>query len=169
MLTYTTIDGRTFDLSRLDDRQHAYLADASRAYHTAPRFADFMNDVVHGTGNPLLIETQGWVTDAAWHHPLYRALRDLAARLGIAQGELRPEGAWREDPFADAWLSPTEAAREKGVTRTALHKAIARGDILACPAQPGGTWLRVSRNSLARWTPNKTRQAAGRRTVTSRS
>ena len=93
----------------------------------------------------------------------------VGARLGIAQGRLGATGDWQADPLADAWLSPTEAAREKGVTRTALHKAIARGDVVARPASPGGTWLRVSRNSVSHWTPNRQRQAAGRRATAGRT
>jgi hypothetical protein len=121
-----------------------------------------MDAVVHGAGNPLLAASQGWVTDAVWHHPLYRALRDLAARLGIAQQELAPEGDWRTDPLDDAWLPPTAAAREKGVTRTALYKAIARGELIARRREPGERWQQVSRNSLARWQPVAVRQRAGR-------
>src|SRR5215208_8526772 len=160
--TYTMIAGDTLDLSELRAEERAYLEAAAAAFRADRPFARFMDETVHGPANPLLAGAGGWVTDAVWRHPLYRALRDLAARLGIAQGQLAPEGDWRADPFADVWLSPTDAARAKGVTRTALYKAIDRGDILARPADGSGR-LRVSRNSMGRWTPNRTRQEAGRR------
>jgi hypothetical protein len=162
MEAYTTVAGTTFSLAELSAGERDYLAGAYETFRAGPAFTTFMDTVVHGTANPLLAASRGWVTDVVWHHPLYRALRDLAGRLGIAQHELLPEGDWRSDPLDDAWLSPTEAAREKGVTRTALYKAIARGELLARGHEPGGPSQRISRNSLVRWQPVAVRQRAGR-------
>src|SRR5919202_5867694 len=96
---------------------------------------------------------------------MYQALQDLGARLGIRQGELEPEGDWEQDPIGDEWVSAPEAAKIKGVTLSALHKAIQRGEVLgrAATGRGGrsGHIVLVSRQSLGRLTPNTTRQAAG--------
>jgi hypothetical protein len=57
--------------------------------------------------NPLVRATEGWVTDAVWRHPLFRALRDLEDRLGIRQGELGP------DPDDDIGREPLAPMRRR--------------------------------------------------------
>jgi hypothetical protein len=111
MQTYTTIDHQTLDLSSLSSEERAYLARAYAVYRSGMPFAEFNNTYVTGSANPLLGPTDGWITEAVWHHPLYRALRDLGARLGIAQGSLAPEGDWQSDPISDSWLPASDVAR----------------------------------------------------------
>lgn len=168
METYATIDGRFLDLTHLTDVERAYLDRCVGEYRDGIDAATFNNRFVAGLEHPLLRETNGWITRQVWDHPLYQAVRDLGARLGIIQGHLAPEGDFETDPIADQWLSTSEAARQKGVSVSALHKAIERGDLIARPAKPGGSWLVVSANSLARWAPNPVRQAAGRRAAIAR-
>jgi hypothetical protein len=119
---------------------------------------------VASTDNPLLRATGGRVTDAVWHHPLYRAMRDLGDRLGIQQGTIaaEPGDDVSQDPFADDWLLVSAAAKRKGVTVQGIHEAIRRGDVVARPAKPRSRWLVVSANSLERWAPQPAKQAAGR-------
>jgi hypothetical protein len=108
---YTTIDGRQLDLSALNAEERAAFASAWAAYGEEAEFTAFNNTFVTGPANPLLRDTGGWVTEAVWHHPLYRALSDLGARLGIAQGRLAPEGDWRSDPLAGGRPPVSEAMR----------------------------------------------------------
>jgi hypothetical protein len=163
-LTYTTLDGDVIDLSDLNDEERTHFDRCYDAYRRNINWTAFQ-DLVTGTGNPLVRATKGWVTPAIWDHPLYQAIRDLGDRLGICQGEIGPEPGDEldTDPISDHWLPSTEAAARKGVTVPGLHQAIRRGAVIARPSQPGGRRLVVSARSLAHWTPNAVRQAARRR------
>lgn len=170
MDTYLTLDGDVLDLTRLTPDERAYLERAVAAYRGGMGWEAFRhlslgeNPVIAGLGG-------GWITRAVHAHPLYRALRDMEDRIAVREGEIAPApgDAPDRDPFADAWVSVQEAAARKGVTVQGVHKAIERGAVLARPAKPGGSWLVVSANSLARWTPNPVRQAAARRRVSARA
>lgn len=104
MQTYTTLDGNVFDLSSLTNEEHAYFDHCYASYRDGIPFFLFQ-DLVTGLQNPLLRATQGRVTDAAWSHPLFQALRDLEDRIGIQQGELGP------DPGDDRAPEPLTATR----------------------------------------------------------
>lgn len=164
MWTYTTLDGRLLDLTRLTDAERAYWHECVTAYRAGQPWGEFMR-LVEGTGSPLVRAAGGRVTRAVWEHPLFQAAYDLEDRLGIAQGRLTPENDadFSADPLADEWLPTSAAARLKRVTLQGLHGAVARGDVVARPCRPGGTRLLVSANSLARWQPMAVRQAAGRK------
>lgn len=164
MLTYTMLDGEVVSLVKLTDEERAHLQRCAAAYRAGVAWEQFTR-LVETTENPLLRPTGGYITRAVWEHPLFRVIRDLEDRLGIQQGELAAEegDALDQDPFADEWLPVVEVTRRTGVTPAGVHKAIDRGDVIARPAKPGGKRLVVSARSLARWTPNRTRQAAGRR------
>ena len=98
-------------------------------------------------------------------HPAFRAIRDLEDRAGMRDGSLRREPDFDPDanPFADEWISTSDAAARKGVTLGGLLGAVRRGDVIARPRQPGGTWREVSLASLEHWQPDTARQAARRR------
>ncbi len=164
MQTYTTLDGRTLDLTDLTAGLKAYFERCVTAFRQGMDWLTFSR-LVEGTDNPLVREAGGRITREVWGHPLYQAVRDMEDRLGVAQGELlaEPGDETSRDPLADDWLPVSAAAAQKGVTVPGLHKAIARGDVIAHPQKAGGTWLFVSANSLARWTPNPVRQAARRK------
>jgi hypothetical protein len=163
MLTYTTLDGRVLDLSNLSEPERAYFDHCYTAYHAGMRWDEFV-PLAGGAANPLVRATGGRITEAVWTHPLYRAVRDLEARLGVRQGEIAPSPGddVERDPIEDEWLSVAEAAARKGVTVQGLHEAIKRGAVLATAARPGTTRRVVSRNSVERWSPVVVRQAAGR-------
>jgi hypothetical protein len=167
--TYATMDGRVLDLSELTDEHRAFFDRCYAAYRQGVDWGQFGN-MVFSDENPLVRAAGGWVTRVVYDHPLFHAVLDLEDRLGLAQGKLAPEeGLHPElDPLADEWLPVSEAARRKGVTVSAVHQAIQRGQILARPAKPGGAWLVVSAGSLVAWTPNPRRQAAGRRAAVAR-
>jgi hypothetical protein len=166
MLTYTDLDGEVLDLSTLSDAERIFFERVLALYRADAPY-NHVRELISGEDNPIL-EPGCRITAAVAAHPLWRALRDLEDRLGIKQGYI---GAMEgddpdRDPVADEWLSTTEAAAAKGVTVVGLHKAIARGDVVAGPAKPGGVRRIVSRNSLDRWTPNPVRQAARRKAAT---
>jgi hypothetical protein len=165
VFTYTTLAGKVLDLTGLSEEERAYFEDCWSAYLAGEESVTFHNERTDSTRNPVLRVTDGWITKENWRHPLLLALGDLGNRLGIQQGRFKR----RENDFADVhpldgdeWLTVPEAARRKGVTVQGLHNAIKRGDVIAHPAKEGGSWLRVSRNSLDAWQPNPRRQAAGR-------
>ena len=165
MHTYTTLEGRVLDLSRLTPEEKHYFEECWAAYLAGEESITFANKRVSSESNPLLKPTGGVVTRPAWEHPLLWALRDLADRLGIRQGRFQPRPEDRPDrePLEDEWLPVSEAAARKGVTTVGLHGAIKRGDVIARPAKEGGSWLAVSRNSLDAWELNPRRQRAGRK------
>jgi hypothetical protein len=164
MTTYLTLDTDVLDLSQLSDAERAFFDRCCAAYRAGTAYETF-RALVDGPDNPLMRPNRGRITAAVWQHPLYRAVRDLEDRLGIAQGEVGPAPGddLERDPLADEWLPAVEAAAQKGVTLAGLHKAIERGDVVAAPLRPGGVRLKVSRNSLDHWTPNRVRQAARRK------
>jgi hypothetical protein len=164
--TYTTLDGRSLDISALTAEQLAFLErclESNRRGRTAKHFHQLAN-MVTARENPLLGDTGGRVTQAVWDHPLYQAVRDLEDRLGIRTGDLEamPGDQAERDPLEDEWVGSADAAETKGVTLAALHKAIGRGELVARTAKPGGSRVVVSARSLERWFPNPVRQAAGR-------
>ncbi len=163
MRTYTTLDGTVLDLAGLSPDEQAFLERCTAAYRAPVTWEQFSR-LVEGDDNPLLHATGGRVTRTVWAHPLFQALLDLEGRLAIQEGApVEPGEDPDRDPFADEWLSVAEAAQRKQVTVQGLHQAIQRGLVVAAPARPGGTRLVVSANSLARWTPVRARQAAGRK------
>lgn len=162
-MVYVKMDGDVLDLTHLSAEEQAHLERCFAAYRAGTPWPTFMG-LVRTPENPLLRETGGRITRTVWDHPLFQALRDLEDRLGIKQGYLRPGPD--DDPDApicnDEWIPAVEAAARKGVTLPGLHKAIARGDVIARPIKPGGVRLEVNVASLERWKVNETRQVAGR-------
>lgn len=171
--TYTTLDGRTLDLTELTTEQIALFEQGLALYRrgrSAKQFHQLAN-LVSGRTSPLLASSGGRVTQSVWDQPLYQAMRDLEDRLGIRVGELEamPGDQLDTDPLVDEWIPAVQAAASKGVTLAALHKAVGRGDLLARPSKPGGSRLVVSLRSLGRWAPNPQRQAAAREHRSTRS
>jgi hypothetical protein len=164
MWSYTTLEGRVLDLTRITQEERAYLYQCVAAYRAGLPWPTF-TDLAEGTGSPLVRAAGGRVTQAVWDHPVFQAAYDMEARLGIAQGYVGVDADDdpSRDPFADEWVPAVKAAGAKGVTLSGLHQAIVRGELIARPVKPGGSRLVVSKNSLDRWRPSRVRQAAGRR------
>ena len=159
--TYVTQDRHVIDLTTLTDPEMRFYEECLAAYRGSEDFTQLMNRV-QSAGNPALAPTQGWITEAAWTHPLFQACRDLADRVGLREGWVAtgPGNDPACDPADDAWLTMGEALARKAVTASGLHRAIVRGAVVAHPARPGGTRRVISRASLDAWTPNPVRQAA---------
>lgn len=154
MWTYTTLDGDVLPLELDSEREgfwNAYL-DAYRAGESWAALSDRLH-----RASPLL-DAGARVSAAVMADPLYRAARDLADQAGIQQGDLAFEEGADTDPLADEFVPIADVAAERRVTVGAVHKAIARGTLVATAGRPA----LVSRNSLARWEVNETRQRAGK-------
>jgi hypothetical protein len=166
VLTYTTLDGEVLDLCGLTAEERAHFDRCYGAYRSGGISWGAFTNLVSGPENPLLHPSNGRVTRTVWRSPLFKAIRDLEDRVGLRAGELAPDGEdemlLARDPVSDTWLPASEAAARKGVTLSALHQAIRRGDLIARSAKHGGVRLVVSHNSLEHWTPVTVRQAAGR-------
>lgn len=167
MRTHVTVDGRVLDLTALDAELSTFYDACVAAYQGGIGFDALMTQA-NGVANPLVRAQGGWLTAAIWDHPVYQAVRDLADRVGLREGRIRPAPGDdpARDPFADMWITPTEAVAHKGVSPMGLQKAIRRGAVIAHPAKPGGTHRLVSRASLDAWQPDPARQAAARQRAT---
>ena len=158
MQTHITMDGRVLDLTDLDAELSTFYDTCAAAYRAGLGFEAIMTHI-GGSANPLLRATGGWMTGAVWDHPLYQATRDLADRVGIREGRLAP-GARSDparDPFADTWITPSEAVARKGVSPMGLQKAIRRGTVIAHRAKRDGTRRLVSAASVDAWVPKTAR------------
>ena len=164
MQTYTTRYHRILDLCEMTEEQRVFFDRCYAAYLGGVPWLDLLR-LIDGTENPLLRQTNGLITRDAWEHPLFQAIQDLADRTGVRQERLAAGDGddVGRDPLEDTWIPIVDAAREKGVTVPGLHRAITRGDVIARPRKSNGSHLVVSSNSLARWQPDRARQAAARR------
>ena len=108
MKTYTTLDSTAVDLSALTDEEQAYPRSCLAAYCANMDWDDFSR-LVNGDENPLIRDTGGQITRTVYEHPLFRALRDREARIGIRQGFLNPAAGddVNQEPYTD---SPTAAS-----------------------------------------------------------
>jgi hypothetical protein len=166
--TYTTLDGRVLDLGDLPQDERAFFERCYGAYRAREDWEAFTR--IARTENPVIRAAGGRITQAVWDHPLFQAVHDLEDRLGIEQGEFLPSPGddLASDPLVDRWVPAPAAAAQKGVSLPGLHGAIKRGRLIAW-RDHGGTdgtdRVLVSANSLARWTPDRMRQAARSRTA----
>jgi hypothetical protein len=163
MNTYTKVDGDVLDLAGLSDEEERYLAHCVAQFRANVPWRAF-RELTTGPDSPLLRQTGGRVTQQVWDNPAFQAILDMEDRLGIAQGKVgaSPGDRVDTDPFDDAWIPSAEAAAVKGVTLPAVHKAVKDGRLIGRHTDDGAKRLLISRNSLTRWHPNRTRQAAGK-------
>lgn len=168
--TYTTLDGRVLDLSELPEPLVDYLRLCIEIWRAGDvDWETFGNEYLYSGRNPLLADTDGRVARWVLDHPLYRALLDVDGRIGIRCGRFTEEGDVHSDPLADSAIPAAEAARLKGVTPAAIHRAVARGALVGHSADGPRRALFVSQRSLERWAADTTRQRAGRAAASARS
>jgi hypothetical protein len=159
MLTYRTLEGNILDLTTLAPGELEYFQRCFAAYRDGMRWRAFLDDLVNSDDNPA-IEPGRRITLQTLDSVLYRAIRDLGDRLGIAQGKLGPSAGDDLDsqPLEDTALPVPDAAEQAGVSVRAVYGAIDRGDLIATRTRP----VRVSQRSLEHWRVNATRQRAGK-------
>ena len=150
MDSYLTLDHELLDLTKLTADEQKFLEGAVRRYKQGAGWVMFMR-WFEGRSNPL-VDGDRRITTEVRRHPLYRAVQDMTDRIGIIQGTIAPrEGDIVDsDPLADRWITATEAAELKDVSRPSLHDAINRSHLIAKPIKPGSNRLAVSIRSLER-------------------
>ena len=162
---YVTLDGEVIDLSRLTAEEAAFFGrcyDVWKANETNGYAA--LQALIFGSANPVL-EPGCRVTRSVAGNPLFQAVQDLEARVGVMQGNLLPDRDDErpaDDPLAEEFVSVAEAARLKGITVPAVHAAINRGDLVAIANRP----IKVSVTSLRGWEVDLGRQRSARKPVT---
>lgn len=106
-LTYTVLDGRVLDLSDLGSEERTYFLRCLAAYRDGADYFAFSELVDQAEHNPLLRATGGWITRAVLEHPLFQAVDDLEARLGIRQGMVAPDPGDdpAREPVAEEWAA----------------------------------------------------------------
>ena len=105
--SYVTLGGQVLDLTSLNQQEQEYLARCLDAYRQGVDWLA-LAALADGKENPLVRATGGWITRAVWEHPLYRAVRDLEARLAIRQGELAADPG--DEPNRDPLAAEDKAA-----------------------------------------------------------
>lgn len=154
MRTYTEMNGQVLELSGLSRAESAYFEQALTAFRARVPWSDFCK-ITQAAENPAL--EAGRVTNRSIESPLFLAILDMECRLGVEQGFLRPSpGASDSDPLADEEISIADAAKATGVSRQTLYTAVESGELIGTRERPA----RISRNSLSRWQPRRTRQRA---------
>jgi hypothetical protein len=90
--THTTLDGSRVLLRDLSLAEREFFRRCYDAYAAGMPWEHFTN-LAEGAENPVIAASGGWITADVRRHPLYRAVRDLEDRLGLAQGKLAPAGS----------------------------------------------------------------------------
>ena len=126
MRTHRTLDGIPLDLTGLSLHEKAFLRSLQRMAQTGMSYFEIERTAI-GPGSPAL-EGRNRVDRQILTSPLYLAARDIATRAGVAEGLfLAPEHAEEAGkiPADSSLISVTQAAFLIGISRTAVHKAIA--------------------------------------------
>ena len=157
---HVTRKGEIIDLLGLDDNEFAFYNQCLDAYRQNMDYGNFLK-LIQAPGN-VLMKGSRMVTKEIAYSPLGRAVWDLSYRLAIRQGIMAAGESCThldEEPAQqDEFISPYEAAKQKGTTPPAIHAAIKRGE-LAAHQEENGRW-KVSVRSLKKYEPNPVRQAA---------
>jgi excisionase family DNA binding protein len=149
MKTHKLLSGETVALGNLNPREGNFLKNLQRMAKDGVSFFE-VERVAIGPGSPAL---QGWsrVTPDIVGSPLYRVARDIATRVGIAEGLiLAPKHERERDrvPADRSMMSVTQAANALGISRAAVHKAIQQRRLAA---QRYGNVVLVDREAVAEY------------------
>jgi hypothetical protein len=128
----TLLSGRPIDLSALDARQRAFLADLDKMARQGVSYFEIYRSAL-GPGSPAL-QGRGRVDRKLAESPLYLAAQDIATRAGITQGLIlapQYEHERSRAPLDGSMISVTQAAALIGITRAAVYKAIERKALTA--------------------------------------
>lgn len=157
MNIHVTLNGDIIDLLALDDEQFGFYHQCLQAYKINTPVKDYLK-LMQSPDNPMM-KGNRMITKDIFNSPLYQAVQDLEYRLRIKQGLMKPanpEYANIEPAQQDEYVSANEAAKRKGVSATAIIKALQRG-ALAGHQEESGRW-KISLKSLEQYTPNPIRQ-----------
>ena len=160
-------DGTVVDVSKLDARQRAFLADLDKMARQEVSYFEIYRTAL-GPGSPAL-QGRNRVDRELVESPLYLVAEDIAIRAGIDQRlivapEYREEWAAKA-PRDGSMVSVTQAAMLIGITRAAVYKAIERKTLGALHI---GNVTVVDRASAVEYKRAREAAEAPQRTKTSR-
>jgi len=158
--TYALLDGRKLSLDGLSPRESKFLRELLRMARNEEDYFEIYAKAC-GPGSVALRGASS-LTRALAETPLYLVARDLATRAGIHQQLiLAPEYESLRvlAPTDGSTVSVTQAAEILGISRTAVHKAIKAGKIIA---RRIGNALLAERQSVLAYThrPQRTRSSS---------
>lgn len=119
--TYRAITGRRYDLDALAPEELEFLREVMTLYRRRPDWGDFTRE-----WNARARSTIWKGKRAPVGAPLYRICQDLAARLGIAQGEVAPPD-YRDriaDLIESRFRSRYEFCKETGIDEGHLSRVL---------------------------------------------
>ncbi|MGE0792506.1 MAG: helix-turn-helix domain-containing protein [Sandaracinaceae bacterium] len=134
MERYTTTAGEVIEYPRPAPEVAAYLARVMKAAHD-PRVSEGeLIELVYSKDNPLLDATvmpgRGAVTKAVLADPVYHVILDLLFAKRV-QVEATARAAASSGATMRDGLSVADAAKQLGMSESAVRQAIARGDLEA--------------------------------------
>lgn len=136
---YTLLDGRQISIGWLGRSELDYLehlkarADANEDYFTLLK-------EVRGPESRVLADFGGQVTAGAAQSLFFQVALDIVERAGIRQRRvLNP--AEVEIAEVKKFVGMAEAAKQIGMSRQAVHRALQSGKILGRRVGAGNTWI----------------------------
>jgi hypothetical protein len=101
VLIYTTLEGTTYDIDELAERERSHFDRCWTLYQRATHWAEF-GIAARSPDNPLVQVAGAILRRDHTSHPLRQVIDDLDERLGIAEGRLvAPQSFELGDPFRD--------------------------------------------------------------------
>lgn len=140
-MNYRLLKGETIDLSSLPKNDLEFLVDLQRRAMEGEEFFDLARSYCGTGAYPLKGSLR--VTRAIHETPLFRVAEDIVDRVGIQQGRIAPDPDDRLVPI-DEIVGVTDAARELGITRSAVIKAAQAGRLQG--KKIGSTWALLKRS-----------------------
>lgn len=155
-MKYQLLNGETLDLSALPREDMEFLMALMRRAMVDEDYFSLERAVCGPAAHPL--KGGARVTREIHDSLLFRVAEDIVDRAGIRQGALAPDPGDERVPTEDI-VSVTEAAKQLGVTRSAVIKAAQTGRIKG--KKLGHTWA-LLRRSVENYKVAQYRVAAGR-------
>lgn len=154
--TYQLLDGETLDLSELPQEDLEFLFTLMRRSLEEEDYFSLERAVCGPGAHPL--KGSARVTREIHATLLFRVAEDIVDRAGMRQGVLAPDAADPRLPTDDI-VGVAEAARQLGITRSAVVKAAQAGRIKG--KKIGHTWA-LLRTSVESYKVAQHRVEAGR-------
>ncbi len=153
---YGLLDGARVSLGALPRADLAFLLDLQRRAMEDEDYFDLERSVCGPDAYPLKGSPR--VTTEIHRTPLFRVAEDIAYRVGIRQGVLAPNDDDELVPI-EGIMSVTEAAKDLGISRSAVVKATRAGRLKG--KKIGRTWA-LLRRSVESYVVAKHRVDAGK-------
>jgi len=155
-MRYRLLDGEMIDLGKLPKEDLAFLLDLQQRAMEDEDYFEIERAVCGPGAYPLKRSLR--VTSTVRRTPLFRAAEDVAYRAGIRQGVIAPNEDDELMP-TEAITSVSEAAKELGITRSAVVKAAQAGRLKG--KKIGNAWA-ILKRSVKSYQVAEHRVAAGK-------